>query len=210
MMVKWFTKNKQKQPIPSLTQKLNTHDSSILPKPVATTNLTDQQKFILRLPVFGGQANQSFDNFTAELENKCSCYTLTEAQKLEILISRLYGQAADELLKHASSTTQLTWKETISILARTFPEPQATTFQHLRRRKQREDETLEAYAADIRTLVNKFYNNNNGYNQKHRDNEMVKLFISNATPKLKKYLKSQQNFGNIQQVLQEALKIPQS
>ena len=209
--MKWFNKKvKNGKTIIGIEQTYSTATSDTTTGNEQQTLLTPQQRLIMQLPVFSGTLNENFMDYIGKIEIMLDGYN--DSEKMEMVLFRLNGKATEEYLKLNATTME--WNNFINIFKNLFPEPHATTYQELRKRKQQPGESLEEYAADIKRMVNKFFNNNNGYNERYRDNAMVKIFISNASTNIRKHLQKcqqrKQKFIKLDDVLKEAVQYDQN
>ena len=160
-----------------------------------------ERKQIAKLPVFGGNKDESFKKFIHHIE----MIDAHDERKMEILVMRLHGSATNEFIETMTQNASTTFQEMIKELQKAFPETQSISLQTLRRRKQLPNEPLELFADSIRSLVNKFFTNAQGYNEQARNHQMIKFFMSNVQQPLKRCLqREKKKFNYLNDILLKA------
>jgi hypothetical protein len=171
-------------------------------------NLSDlplevKHNLFAKLPHYYGRKDENFLMFIEIIESKTDPLNIAENDKLVLLKYCLLDKAAEAFIKIQQQSTTITWKHMINALQEILPVEHEINYHILHQRKQQPTETLEDYAHIIQEIVNKLYPNQNGFCQKARNMEMVKVFTNGVKQPLKRQLK-QKTYKDMKEILHEA------
>jgi hypothetical protein len=171
-------------------------------------NLSDlplevKHNLFAKLPHYYGRKNENFPMFIEIIESKTDPLNIAENDKLVLLKYCLLDKAAEAFIKIKQQSTTATWKHMIDALQQILPVEHEINYHILHQRKQQPAETPEDYAHIIQEMVNKLYPNQNGFCQKTRNMETVKVFTNGVQQPLKRQLK-QKTYKDLKEILHEA------
>jgi hypothetical protein len=142
---------------------------------------------VLDLPVFGNNGNENVAEFIRIFENLTP--TMENDIKAQLLLLRLYGNAAQIIKPHLSAT--LTYSDMVMVL-----------HQQCNKNIEMEEINFTEYATTIRKAINKSHPNSSGNNEKSREKLMISKFIAGMPLKLKGKLQQEiHTFLTLQQLV---------
>jgi hypothetical protein len=165
--------------------------------------------FLMQLPTFGAQSNESFENFKKKFEAKID--HLPNEKKINTLLLRLHGVALDTINNIIKTKgNQMSYQDLINVMETTFPDPNTVCLNTLNNRQQLESETLTAYANDIKKKVNHLYHNSTGTKKTERDKIMIDRFINGVNQSIKAELQTNANqFKTLKEAVMKANELQQ-
>jgi len=188
-------------------RKKSVKESSRCDKGVQCNNVDPYVRLLIleKLPKYSNPSGENFNFYLQRLQFVMEALKIDEKDKVCFLFACLQGEASEKLdHSHPAINEKITWEEATTTLRKIFNPLQINNnIQTLRQAKQQPDQDFHDFTKTIQQLVKNIFKEELGYNDAHRENEVIRYMIRGAKKKLKDQLKGKK-YNSVEEVIVKA------